>query len=257
MPEPRVAEESPVPPEPLDPPAAFVPAARELGIEFEAGEVERLGAYLALLLETNRRFNLTAVTDPAQAWTRHILDSLTVVQVLADLPEGARVIDVGSGGGLPGLPLAIVMPHLRFTLLEATGKKAEFLRVACAALGLTNVAVVNARAERAGQDPAHRERYDAVTARAVGSLAVLAELTAPLARVPGEGEAPSRVVLIKGQRAGEELAEAKAALHMLHVTHAGTMDTPTGKLVILEKQRKTPGRYPRREGEPNRQPLGL
>src|SRR6185436_19397799 len=160
----------------LPPTPQFLQAAAAAGIEFEEGDLERLGLYLALLLETSRSVNLTATTDPAEAWVRHILDSLTLLALLSELPEGGSVIDVGSGGGLPGIPLAIVAPRLRFTLLEATGKKAEFLTAAGERLGLANVAVVNDRAEHAGHQPEHRERYDAVVARAVGPLAVLSEL---------------------------------------------------------------------------------
>jgi 16S rRNA (guanine527-N7)-methyltransferase len=233
----------------LLPPASVLEAAAALGIEFEPGDVERLGKYLALLLETNKVHNLTAVTEPDQAWTRHILDSLTLIPTLVELPEGASVIDVGSGGGLPGVPLAIVMPHLRFTLLEATGKKADFLRRAAAELGLDHARVVNERAERAGQSPEHREQYDAAVARAVGPLATLAELTIPFVRIGG------RALLIKGQKADEELAAAKQALYHLHTQHVGTIDTPTGRIVVLEKARKTPRAYPRKDGEPKRAPL--
>ncbi|MCC6659409.1 MAG: 16S rRNA (guanine(527)-N(7))-methyltransferase RsmG [Phycisphaerales bacterium] len=254
------------PAEPLSPTAEFLAAAAALGVEFEPGEVEKLGSYLALLLKAAESFNLTSVTDPAQAWMRHVLDSLTLVPLLAELPDGARVIDVGSGGGLPGIPLAIVLPRLRFMLLEATGKKAAFLRGVVLALGLENVSVVQARAEAAGQDrgerigtagggsarpEAHREVYDAVVARAVGRLATLAELTVPLARVGG------RVLLIKGQKADEELAEAAAALKTLLAVHEGTVDTPSGRIVVLGKRSRTPRTYPRRDGEPGRAPLGV
>jgi 16S rRNA (guanine527-N7)-methyltransferase len=208
-----------------------------------------LGRFLSLLLDANTRFNLTAITDPAKAWMRHILDSLTLIPLLAELPEGSRVIDVGSGGGLPGVPLSITMGGLSFTLLEATGKKAAFLRETAAALGATNITVVADRAEHAGHLPDQRERYDAAVARAVGPLAVIAELTVPLVKIGG------RVLLIKGQRADEELAAAKAALHRLHVTHAATLDTPTGRIVVLDKPRKTPSGYPRRPGEPKQRPL--
>jgi len=234
----------------LQPTDEFLEKCRVQGIEFEAGEVEKLGAYLALLLHTNESFNLTAVTEPAAAWMRHVFDSLTLFPVIGEsMQEGSRIIDVGSGGGLPGLPLAITMPACRFTLLEATGEKAGFLQRVKEELKLTNVEVVEERAEKAGQLGDHRERYDAAVARAVGPMSVIAELTVPLVKVGG------RVLLIKGQKADEELAAAKRALHMLHARHEATIDTPTGRIVVLDKPRKTPEAYPRRDGEPKRAPL--
>jgi 16S rRNA (guanine527-N7)-methyltransferase len=249
------------PTEPLPPTEEFLKAAGDLGVRFEEGDVQKLGLYLALLLHANKAFNLTGVEEPPQAWMRHILDSLMLLAVLAELPAGSKVIDVGSGGGLPGLPLAIVLPELRFTLLEATGKKAEFLKQAVHWLDLKNVDVLAERAEhaarfvgaqsRADGVVAHREAYDAVVARAVGRLAVVAELTVPFAKVGG------RVYLIKGQKADEEVAEGMQALYLLHAHHIGTVDTPTGRIVVIEKTRPTPRSYPRRDGEPKRSPLGV
>jgi len=219
--------------------------------------------------------NLTAVTDAGEAWDRHVLDSLTLLPVLAEAEvdparEGPgrdrlRVLDVGSGGGLPGLVLACVMPGADFVLLDATEKKCRFLRHAARELGLGNVGVVHGRAEAAGhergtrvdsggvsrRDGAMRESFDVVTARAVGGLATLAELVVPFARVGG------LCALIKGQKAEEELAAAKAGLHLLHASHAGTVETPTGRIVVLEKRRRTPRVYPRANGEPKRKPLGV
>lgn len=235
----------------MQPPGWLDERAHGLGITFADGEVETLGRYLGLLLDTTQRMNLTAIKDPDEAWEKHILDSLSLLPVVAELGEEPRMIDVGSGGGLPGIPLAITNPGVRVTLLDATAKKCAFLEGVAQELGLPNVDVVNTRAEGAGRDAAHRERYDLVTARAVGRLAVLAELGVPLARVGG------LCALIKGQRADEELAEAKPALHMLHTAHAGTIDTPTGRVVVLEKLRSTPRAYPRRDGEPKRSPLGV
>lgn len=252
--------------EPLTPPGEFLDRAGAIGLEFEAGDTERLGRYLGMLLAANQLANLTAITEPAKGWERHILDSLSLVPVLAELPEGALVIDVGSGGGLPGIPLAIVCPTLRFTLLEPTGKKAAFLNQAIAELGLANCRVVQARAEAAGQDRGlksatgreggHRERYDAVVARAVGALPVLAELTVPFAKAPLGGATGGLVALVKGERADAELAAAAEALRTLRAVHETTMDTPTGRVVVLSKVGPTPRDYPRRDGEPSRAPLG-
>ncbi len=250
----------------IAPTPEFLAAVGALGVELEPGDGERLGAYLGLLLETNRSFNLTAITDSGQAWMRLIFDALTLVPLLADLPEGGRVLDVGSGGGLPGVPLAIVMPRLNFTLLEATGKKADFLRSIADGLRLANLTVVNDRAERAAHERGSKDErlgrglsgpvglrgsFDAVTARALGPLATAAELTVPFAKVGG------LILLVKGQRAEEELAEAQEALHLLHASHAATVETPTGRIVVLEKFHHTPKVYPRRDGEPKRTPLGV
>ena len=221
-----------------------------MGIVFDSGDVEKLGRYLALLLDANTRFNLTAITDANEAWTRHILDSLTLVPLLTSL-EARSVLDVGSGGGLPGIPLAILMPDVQFALLEATGKKARFLEDVVIDLGLHNVKVVNERAETVGADhkSGHREQYDAVIARAVGRLPVLLELTVPMTKVGGH------VLAMKGAQAAEEIADAKQALHMLHAQVIDSIATPTGTLVIIEKVRKTPRLYPRTPGEPKRSPL--
>lgn len=249
--------------EALAPPPDFLGAAREAGIEFESGEVEKLGLYLALLLKANELQNLTAVREPVEAWRRHILDSLTLLPLLAEFTDGASAIDVGSGGGLPGIPLAIVLPAVRFTLLEATGKKCDFLNQAIARLALKNASVLQGRSERVAHDRGaradskgtvshtggHREAYDVVMARAVGRLASLAELTVPLCKVGG------RVLLIKGEKADEEVKEAEHALHTLKAVHIGTLVSPTGRIVILEKRSATPRDYPRADGEPTRSPL--
>ncbi|MGP1345851.1 MAG: 16S rRNA (guanine(527)-N(7))-methyltransferase RsmG [Phycisphaerales bacterium] len=280
----------------LAPPADFLEQAAAYGIDFEPGEIERYGHYLALLLANNALLNLTAITEPGEAWRRHILDSLTLLPLLEadetpretpsdggeagtlteppDEPppsEIRRVCDIGSGGGAPGLVLAIARPDIEFTLVESTAKKAEFLEAAIGELALTNARVINARAEEVGahvpgQGPVqrrgapsaptqlgllHRGFYDLVTARAVGRIAIIAEWCIPLLRIAG------RAALIKGEKASEELAEAKQALHLLHAHHIATIDTPTGKIVVLEKMRKTPALYPRKPGEARRRPLGV
>jgi len=234
----------------------FLAATAQLGVELEPADLQRLERFLDILLETNKRFNLTAITEPADAWIRHIFDSLTLVPPLAsiELPpeEHLRVIDLGSGGGVPAIPLAIIMPDARFTLVEATGKKAAFLRETAAALALDNVTILHERAERIGQDHrVHRERYHAATARALGHLAVVAELCAPLVRPAGF------VFAVKGARAEQELAESGIACGLVGLRHTETLITPTGRIVALEKTIRTPRTYPRKDGEPARVPLGV
>jgi len=208
----------------------------------------QLRRFLEHLLETNRSFNLTAITDPTEAWDKHVLDSLTLLPDLRELAEGSKVIDVGSGGGLPALPLAIALRGLHFTLLEATAKKARFLEETAKLLGLEHVSVVCERAETFGQGEG-RERFDASTSRAVSRLPVLLELTLPLIRVGGLS------LSIKGEQAALEVAEAKNALHVLKATVEDTRRTPSGVVVRIQKRGATPAKYPRRPGEPKRAPL--
>ncbi len=270
------------------PPESFILSVAAMGLEVEPAEIERLRSFLQILLEANEQMNLTAITDPDQAWTKHILDALTLVPVLATLedqagmaagspeiaelpnaidptptpdkdasppltvePAALRVVDVGSGGGVPAIPLAIVLPHCHFALVEATGKKADFLRAACSELRLSNVSIINERAEVVGQARQHREMYDAAIARALGHLAIVCELCAPLVRPSGV------VIAVKGQKAQQELLEAERALGLLGLRHVDTSQTPTGRLVLLEKTTRTPRIYPRSNGEPSRVPLGV
>lgn len=234
----------------------FLNACSDFGIELELGDTDRFADFLRILYTANETTNLTAIRDPAEGWLRHIFDALTLLPAISEaIPAGdrLRIGDVGSGGGVPAIVVALAMPEADVTLLEATGRKCEFLRTAADDLGLTNVTVVNDRSERVGAFPdgALRDAFDVVTARALGRIAVAGELCVPLARERG------LVLLVKGQAADEELEEAKQALHELHTNHAGTIDTPTGRIVVLEKARRTPKKYPRRDGEPKRAPIGV
>jgi 16S rRNA (guanine527-N7)-methyltransferase len=215
-------------PEPLLPPAGFAERLAGIGVELDAAVLGRLGDYLARLLAMNEQMNLTAIHDPAEAWEKHALDALTLVPLLAEVGAGARLVDVGSGGGVPGVPLAIARPDLQVTLVEATQKKAAFLSTVAGTLGLTNVTVRAERAEQLAAGELHGS-FDVVTARAVGRLAALVPLTAPFAKAGG------MLLLVKGQKAAEELAEATGVLQKQRCTHEKTVESPTGRIVVLRR----------------------
>jgi 16S rRNA (guanine527-N7)-methyltransferase len=230
-----------------------------LGLALDARAEARFTRYYDLLLEWNRLAGLTAVTGPVDVARRHFGESLALLAVLRRarlLPPGARLIDVGAGAGFPGLPMAIVDPSLRLTLLEAHGRRAGFLRLAIAALELQGVRVVHARAEDAGRDAALREAFDVAVARAVAPLAVLVELALPLLRPAGVLATP------KGARAGDELAEAATAIEALggHVEAALALVLPEGvapqTVLVVRRAGALDARYPRRAGIPSKRPLG-
>ena len=177
-------------------PTAFLTGLKSLQVELDAGELEHLASFLDLLLTANETMNLTGIKDREVAWDRHLLDSLSLLPLLRAAEVG-RVLDLGSGGGLPGFPLAITMPDVEFLLLEATTKKAGFLETTAQELACANVSVLDERAETIGEPGCvHRDAWDAVTARAVGPMPVLLELSVPLLKV-GECCWQSRVSVRK------------------------------------------------------------
>lgn len=224
------------------------------GLPLDAQQLDRLASYAVELADWNTRFNLVAASTLADLTRRHLLDSLALATAWpADQPPH-NLADVGSGAGLPGIPLAILWPTTRVTLIEATGKKALFLRHIAHTLPLPNVTVLNDRAEAIGQHPQHRERYDLVTARAVAVVATLAEYCLPLCRLGGWWLAP------KGADIAAELALAGPALALLGGTLNGVYDVvidgePERSLLVIEKIAATPRHFPRSVGTPAKQPL--
>ncbi|MEW6243818.1 MAG: 16S rRNA (guanine(527)-N(7))-methyltransferase RsmG [Bacillota bacterium] len=224
----------------------------EHGIRINHEMYVLLEKYRAALEEENRRQNLTRVTGREEVWEKHFADSLAILGFF-DIPYGSLVIDVGTGGGLPGIPLLIVRPDIRLVLLDSERRKVEFLGEVLASLGLTAQAVWK-RAEDAGRGNL-RERFDAALSRAVAKVAVVAEYTLPVVRVGGA------VYLFKGPGADAELAEAAVAVERLGgaIGEIRRYTLPGGEaraLIRLSKVKSTPGLYPRKPGIPSKRPLG-
>ena len=231
-----------------------------LHLELSAAQLAAFQTYADELSLWNEKFNLTAIKDLEGIQVKHFLDSLSLLKALR--PAGAddsalrlRLIDVGTGAGFPGLPLKIMCPQLQLTLLEATGKKVRFCEYMVDKLKLTGVKVIKARAEEAGQDPAHREQYDWAVARAVAEMPALAEYLLPLVKRGG------RALAQKGQDAPAETHAASGAIKrlggelevLIPVELPGIVETRY--LVVLKKIAATPPGLPRRPGVPAKEPL--
>ena len=230
--------------------------ARQLGVELDASQLDRFEAFYREMVAWNRSINLTSVTGYEEVQIRHFLDSLSVSAAIpAGMLRGASVLDVGSGAGMPGVPLAIAWSGLSVTLLEATGKKAAFLRRLVDNLCLPSVDVLTGRAETLAHDVRLRERFDVVVSRAVAKLPVLVELTLPFCRVGG------LVVAQKALGAGQEIEDARPAVAILggklrEVTPVTAPESDVRRLLVrIDKASPTPSRYPRRPGIPAKRPL--
>jgi 16S rRNA (guanine527-N7)-methyltransferase len=229
-------------------------AAEHLQIALAPAQADAFARYAALLREWNTRMNLTAITADDEIGIRHFLDSLTILRV-CPIEADTSFIDVGTGAGFPGLPISIVQPAARVTLLEATGKKVAFLNAVIEALRLEGARAIKSRAEDAGRLPEHRDRYDIAAARAVARLPTLLEYLLPFVRVGGI------CVAMKGITAQQEARDSAKALKALggeidriERFHLPGIDMPH-HLVIIRKVAPTPSQYPRQAGMPAQKPL--
>lgn len=235
--------------------------ADALGVQLAEQQFTQFQTYLDGLAQWNKRTNLTSAAALANAERVHLLDSLTLVPLIraitpdAQRPDAQRLADIGSGAGFPGLALKVAMPELHVVLVEATHKKVQFLTWMASELGFDDVEIVAERAELVGRDPAFRESFDVATARAVGPLSVVLELTLPLCRVGGA------VLAQRGVGAAEEaIAMASVARELgggeptLETIRPGEAEEASSVLVV-RKVGETPGRYPRRVGIPMKRPL--
>ena len=237
------------------------------GLALTKEQAERFSEYFDLLTAWNERVNLTAITDFEEVIEKHFLDSLAPLfacessekagsaRTKIDIMQEKRLIDVGTGAGFPGIPLAIMLPGLCVTLLDSLNKRSDFQREVVRVLGLENVQVINGRAEDVSRETSHRENYDLAVARAVSDAAVLAEYCLPFVRTGGS------FIAYKAGDVDAELKAAENAIKTLGGELSGVLPytlQPSGSrrtLAIISKTGPTPEKYPRRAGMPAKRPI--
>lgn len=231
----------------------FINALKEKGIELSTKQISQFKTYHKLLVEWNEKINLTAVTELEEVYLKHFYDSITPL-FYAEIEEDASLCDVGAGAGFPSIPMKIIRPDLKITIVDSLNKRITFLNELTSVLGLDKIHLVHDRAETFGQHQA-RHMFDVVTARAVAQLNVLAELCLPLVRTGGQ------FIVMKGKKAPEELEESKFALDLLggELSRVYELSLPQEEsdryIITIDKKRKTPKKYPRKPGTPNKSPL--
>lgn len=223
------------------------------GVKIDGNITERLNLYGNLLLEWNEKMNLTAITAPEDVLYKHFYDCILFLKAVTPA-KNARIIDVGTGAGFPGMVLKIVRPDVTVTLLDSLNKRLVFLNEVIAELGLSGISTVHMRAEDAGKAAAHREKYDIACARAVAALPILMEYCLPLVKKGG------CFVAMKGASAEEEMNRSLSAAHLLGADKPTIIcETLTGNeqraFVITKKISQTPTRYPRKPAEISKKPL--
>lgn len=231
----------------------FYDAVKEkVGIELSELQKEQYRKYYDLVVEWNQKINLTAITEEDEFYTKHFFDSISLA-FYKDYSNIESICDVGSGAGFPSIPLKILYPNLKVTIVDSLNKRIKFLNLVKDELGLTDCNFVHARAEEFGQNKEYRESFEIVTARAVARLNVLAELCLPLVKKDGY------FLSLKAQKAEEETKEAINAIKLLggKLEKDLEFDIEGEERHILEirKAKETPNKYPRKAGTPNKKPL--
>ena len=237
-------------------PEKFVLELSKHNFELTDKQKQQFKLYFKMLIEVNEHVNLTRITEEDEVYLKHFYDSITPLFTFgAVFKDGATLCDVGAGAGFPSIPLKILKPGLKVTIVDSLQKRLNFLKDLISELGLTDVELVHGRAEDVGQNKLYRERFDIVTARAVARMSVLSEHCLPLVKKGGY------FVALKGPKAEDELDDGKKALEVLggklikdeELTLPASEEERT--LVLVQKVKSTPKKYPRQAGTPRRKPI--
>lgn len=237
-------------------PQQFIQELSKHNLEITKEQEEQFKIYFKELIETNKVVNLTRITEEDDVYLKHFFDSITPLFIFSDVfKDGATLCDVGAGAGFPSIPLKILFPTLKVTIVDSLAKRLKFLQTLIEKLNLTDVELVHGRAEDVGQNPKYREKFDLVTARAVANMTVLSEYCLPLVKKNGY------FIALKGPKAADELSASQKALSVLggKIIKDEELTLPNSDeertLVLVEKVKNTPKKYPRQAGTPRRKPI--
>ena len=228
---------------------------KEFHITLTNEQFHQFQNYYELMIEWNSFMNLTAITEMDEVIMKHFVDSVSLIQAVPDLAKkGYSLIDIGTGAGFPGIPLKIVFPDLKITLLDSLNKRVDFLKQVCDKLKINNVTAIHGRAETYGQNEMYRNQFDFVVSRAVAELPILMEYCVPFAKVNGY------FVSYKGKKQEEEVKLAENAFHELsakfdHLDKFSLREKEERYLLFIRKVEETNSKYPRKEGKPKKKPL--
>ncbi len=229
-------------------------AIMEMGLGCSDEQADQFERYMRGVLEWNEKINLTRITEPEEFVVKHFLDSLVCCN-REEFRQAERIIDVGTGAGFPGIPLAILAPEKKFVLMDSLAKRLKIIDELCAEAGISNVETIHARAEELARNKKHREKYDLCVSRAVANLAVLSEYCLPFIKVGGY------FLAYKGPEAAAETAEAEKAIKLLGGNLQEIFDASlekyriSHKIVLIKKVKNTLSKYPRKVGTPTKEPL--
>ena len=225
---------------------------KEINIVFTEEQLQKFYQYMNLLIEWNEKINLTAIVEPKEIILKHFIDSLTIIKYIE---PNKSVIDIGTGAGFPGIPVKIMREDLDITLLDSLNKRIHFLNEVIQKLELKNITAIHARIEEFAKNKQYREAFDVATSRAVANLTTLSEYMLPMVDLKG------MAICMKGSEINEEVSKSKNSIKLL----GGKIDkieeftlpkSDNGRnLILIKKERQTPGKYPRKPGIPSKEPL--